>query len=201
MSDPAHLSRRQPLYGRSIIHNGLQILPVPEVGKIMLQRSNRVHDDDMTDFGEAFAQAFGPELPLQVNSTIVSKDGAITLLCTGPNTWMILCDDPDAMTIAGWIEATAGDRTITAAIMTDQYICLDIRGEHARALLAKGCALNLDAQVFTEGHCARTLLAQANMVLWPMGTEGFRIFFDVSFSEYLWYWLESVSEEYAEHNG
>lgn len=197
MSDPVKLKRSMPLEGCTISHDGLIIRSVPDIAKIILQRSNNVTDSEMEVFGQKFDQTFGPELSQQVCRKTVSKDGTITAHCLNPTIWIILCDDQDVGTITGWFEAAAQEATITTSEITDQYICLDIEGRHAQALLAKGCALDLSSESFSENHVVRTLLAQTNIVLWRNKEDGYRILFDVSLSDYLWLWLKGAATEFS----
>lgn len=193
MSETVTLARRYPLDGLSLTCDTLTIRPV-EGGKIMLQRSNTVADKTMEKLGELCDFL----IPLQVCRKAVGRDGAVTTLCTAPNMWIILCEDHNAGAIAQEIEAASGEATITAAVVTDQFICLDIEGRHARALLAKGCALDLDNKVFSGKHVARTLLAQTNIVIWRTDRDGFRLMVDVSLASYLSFWLEEASAEFLQ---
>lgn len=196
MSEIFELARKTPLEGCGITHDGLTIQPVQGKGKIMLQRTNSVADSEIEALGQKFVQTFGAGLPLNVGDKAVSKDGAITVLCFNPSSWLILCDDKDVGTIMDWVGDVVQTATITVSDMTDQYICLTMEGRHAQSLLAKGCALDLAAQSFPENHVARSLLAQANIVIWRHGS-GYHIIFDVSLSDYLWLWLEGASAEFA----
>lgn len=196
MSEKFELARKMPLEGSVIAHEGLTIRPVLGRGKILLQRSNSVADSEMETLGQKFVQTFGTGLPLNVCDKTVSKDSAITVLCLNPSSWIIICDEDDVGTIMGWFEEAAQAATITTSDMTDQYICLDIRGSFARSLLAKGCALDLAEESFSENHVARSLLAQANIVIWRHDSS-YRIIFDVSLCDYLWLWLEGASTEFA----
>lgn len=197
MSDPVKLAQKIPMEGRVIAGDSLTIQSVPVIGKIMLQRSNKVTDSEMGAFGRKFAQTFGPEFPLKVCGKTVSNDGAITIHCLNPNSWIILSNNHDVATITEWVEDAAQDITITTADMTDQYICLNIEGRYARALLAKGCALDLSDESFHENYVARTLLSQVNIVLWRNANGGYRILFDVSLSDYLWRWLDVTADEFV----
>lgn len=198
MSETFKLARKRPLEGYEIAYDGLTIRPVQDRGKIMLQRSNKVIDSEMEALGLKFSQTFGVALPLQVCRKSVSNDGAVSVLCINSNSWMILCDnDDDVRAITDWVEKMAQGMTIKATVMTDQNICLDIDGHRARMLLAKGCALDLLDENFFEDHVARTLLSQANIVIWRNNKDGFRILFDVCLSGYLWLWLEGAAAEFA----
>ena len=192
----SELIRKLPLEGLSINHSGLTIRPVENRSKIMVQRSNNVTNSEMEGLSQKFSQAFGLELPLKVCDKVMSKDGFISALCLNPTSWVIVCDDNIVANITEWFEGLTEGKTITTSDMADQYICLNIEGKFARALLAKGCALDLSDKVFSKNHAARTLLAQANIVIWRNEEGGYAILFDVSLSNYLWFWLESAAKEF-----
>lgn len=196
MFDSVKLAKKKLMADFAIDHRGLSIRSVRGQGKIMLQRSNIVTNSEMERLGQNFTQAFGPELPLQVCQIAENKVSAVSIMCISPTSWIIQCEGKDVETIMECFEGTAQDISIAATDMTDQYICLDIEGEYARALLAKGCALDLSDKIFTENQVARTLLAQANIVIWRIGEGGYRILFDVSLGNYLGLWLDGTAKEF-----
>jgi len=198
MSNSTKLKRHTPISDDILIADTLKIQTIPDPAKVIVQRSASVTDRKMATFGKNFKKAFGVDLPLQVCSKAVSDDGSVTVVCTTPYTWIVLSDTQNAKTIADWVQKTAAQKiVITASEMTDQYICLDIKGPKARALLAKGCAVDLSPEVFAEHHSIRTLLAQANVVIWHTDPNDFRILFDISLSDYLGHWLKGAAAEFS----
>lgn len=170
-----------------VLHD-LVIRPV-SVGKILLQRSHNVAEDKMAKLGI--------DIPLQVGRRTVDRDRQLTMLCLAPDRWLVICPEDVTGQLAADIERAAGPDSIFATVMTDQYLCLDIAGGNSRALLAKGCGLNLDREVFTGDQVASTLLAQADIVLWRPEITSFRILVDVSLENYLRDWIRGASAEFA----
>jgi len=139
----------------------------------------------------------GIDIPLQVGRRTVDRDRQLTMLCLAPDRWLVICPEDVTGQLAADIERAAGPDSIFATVMTDQYLCLDIAGGNSRALLAKGCGLNLDREVFTGDQVASTLLAQADIVLWRPEITSFRILVDVSLENYLRDWIRGASAEFA----
>jgi sarcosine oxidase subunit gamma len=85
--------------------------------------------------------------------------------------------------------------------------CIRVAGPRARALLQKGCPLDLHSSVFKAGACAQSILAKSGVTLHlfadesaeQAGAEGpvFDIYVLRSFAEYLWAWLEDAGREYG----
>ena len=67
---------------------------------------------------------------------------------------------------------------------------LELRGPHARDVLAAGCSLDLHPRAFGPGDCAQTLLARAAVILHQTEAEPvYRILVRGSFAGYLADWL------------
>ena len=79
-----------------------------------------------------------------------------------------------------------------------QRTTVALRGEHARDLLAGGCALDLHPRVFGRGAAAQTLLGQAGVLLMALDDTGthYRLVVRSSFAGYLTAWLLDAATEY-----
>lgn len=174
------LSREMPLIGNVIDHSGLFIKPMHS-GVVVLQQSDLVMDTAL------YLPEFG---------TTVSSDFEI-ILSAMPNHWMLFCDLEIVEKTMDDYASQIGKANIIVSDMSDQYIMLEVRGKHARALLAKGCELDLSADIFKPNQCARTLLAHVNVVIWREANEDFKLIVDVSFAAHLWLWLKSAAAEYS----
>ena len=73
--------------------------------------------------------------------------------------------------------------------LSDSYATFRVQGAHARDLLARGCGLNLDAENFRPGQCARTRLASLPALLRPLPDQSLEIWIDRSFAHYFYDWL------------
>ena len=71
---------------------------------------------------------------------------------------------------------------------------IEIGGTRARAVLAKGCSLDLHPRAFAAGQCAQTLLAQAQIILQQTAeAPTYRLYVRCSFARYLATWLPGSS--------
>jgi sarcosine oxidase subunit gamma len=74
---------------------------------------------------------------------------------------------------------------------------LELAGPRARAVLEKGCSLDLHARVFKTGTAMSTEIGGIPAVLWKTAEEEYRIFPRASFAEFLGRWLLDAMREYA----
>jgi sarcosine oxidase subunit gamma len=104
----------------------------------------------------------------------------------GPDEWLVLggreADFPDA-----W----------AAVDVSANRVCFELAGPAAADVLARGCSLDLHASVFTPGSCAQTLVARAQVILWRVDEETFRLLVRPSFAGYLRDWLRDAIAAFA----
>jgi sarcosine oxidase subunit gamma len=127
-----------------------------------------------------------PGLRLSTAPNRVTTAGDPRALWLAPDEWLVLA--PAGMSLEerpGRIDVSA-HRTL-----------LEIRGRAARALLARGCPLDLDPRSFAADHCAQTLLARVDVILFrldPAPEESFGVLVRSSFARYLVTWLQDAIE-------
>ena len=115
------------------------------------------------------------------------------LLGIGPDTWLLVAED-DATTS----RELNSDRFHAALDQSHAWTRLVISGPNARAVLAKGCVLDLDPEQFPGGACAATGFARMRIVLWRPG-EGSRydLLVGRSYALSLWEWLSEAALEFG----
>lgn len=173
------LTRKMPLTDQSFDYPELKIQPV-DGGMVMVQSSLNGLVKSMPKFGD-----------------LTAKDGEL-ILSIMPDIWLILCDFPKVKTHLKKHQKSTAKQTIVTTDMSDQYLQMNLSGKHARALLAKGCELDLSPEKFTKNRAARTLLAHQNVVIWRTENEDLSLLIDASFAEHLWLWLEGATLEYSQ---
>jgi sarcosine oxidase subunit gamma len=111
-------------------------------------------------------------------------------LWLGPNEWLVV-DPPDgeAALEAALAEALAGG--LGAAVdLSANRTTIELRGPHARSLLARGCSLDLHPRAFAPGQCAQTMVGRAGVILEQRDAlPTYRLFVRGSFAGYLATWL------------
>ncbi len=148
----------------------------------------------------AFAEAFGFALPTQPNTT--AGNGEASALWLGPDEWWIVTPGagPD---LADKLRAALADRFAAVTEVGEGRTCIRIAGPKARALLQKGCPLDVHPRAFGAGACAQTILAKATVAIHLVADESaadgpaFEVYVLRSFAEYLWAWLEDAGREYG----
>src|SRR5947208_4425012 len=105
----------------------------------------------------------GVPLPLQPNRVAVMR--AVRTLWLGPDEWLITAPDGAVPELLSWITHAAADRRAQGTDSAARRLIIEIAGPCARALLEKGCGLDLHPRAFTPGCCAQTLFAKLPVIL------------------------------------
>ena len=74
---------------------------------------------------------------------------------------------------------------------------LELTGPSARAVLEKGCALDLHPRVFETGSAYATTLAGVGVVLWKTAELTYRVLPRASFADFVGRWLVDAMAEFA----
>jgi sarcosine oxidase subunit gamma len=129
------------------------------------------------------------------------------LLWLAPDKRLVVSQSIARFELAGRVISALSGKFAAVSDVTDGMAVLDILGPGARNLVAMGCGLDLDAQVFTPQVSARTLFAGQPVLIYPLATpevrwepgmaripqppnRGYRLHIDRSLLHYLWKWLQ-----------
>ena len=144
--------------------------------------------------------ALGVGLPLEPNSKAIS--GQARVLWLSPEEWWIVTPG-EGPELADKLRQALAGQLFAVTDVSESRTCIRVGGPSALDLLAKGCPLDLHPKVFTERHCAQSLLAKANVVLDRVAgaedDQGVQVEVYVlrSFADYLWRWLEDAAREFG----
>ncbi|WP_410674921.1 sarcosine oxidase subunit gamma [Amycolatopsis sp. cmx-4-68] len=122
-----------------------------------------------------------------------TSGNGVDILWMGPDEYLVLAEP------GRQAELETVLRNEGAAAVTDvsaQRVTVRLTGEHARDVLAHGCAIDLDPAVSPPGTCVQTLLARTGIVL-MVRDEGCTILVRQSFANYFAAWLADASLEYV----
>jgi sarcosine oxidase subunit gamma len=182
--DPEHLQPR-----------GIRLGERRELGKIDLR-------GDPAD--RAFMTAVGRVLDvlLPTEPCASASNGEIAALWLGPDQWLLTCPRTDAASLIEALGQALSDVHAAVTDMSDGRVAFRIAGPSARAVLAKGCPLDLHARAFAPGSCAQSLLAKAAILIHlledhPSAGPTFDVYAARSFAHYLWLWLDDAGREYG----
>ncbi|MGH8636402.1 MAG: sarcosine oxidase subunit gamma [Burkholderiales bacterium] len=139
-------------------------------------------------------------LPLEPGT---SASGLLaSILWLGPDEWLVRSDTQSGEGLTASLSAAL--RGIDSAVVDVSHarIVYAVGGSNARAVLAKGCPLDLHERVFPAGGCAQTLLAKVPILVHRASAEPtFEIHVARSFRDYAWAWLQAAASEYAAEAG
>lgn len=143
------------------------------------------------------AAAMGIRLPIIANTVASSPDSDRHVLWLGPDEWLIVGPVGSAATTEAAIRDAAGGAFVTTVDVSDNRVVVEVAGRDAQALLAFGCALDLDSRRFGPGSCAQTMVARAGVVLWCVAGQlepspTFRLLVRPSFATYVEAWLRDA---------
>lgn len=133
---------------------------------------------------------------LEIEGTAVGasrpNSNGLSLINTGPGTWLAYRADRDSAWISGLQQSLNG-----LASVSDQsggYTILRLVGSSARTLLQRGVAIDLHPEAFGPGSVACTQIAHIGVVLWQLdAVPTYQIAVFRSYSESFNHWLHSAA--------
>ena len=157
---------------------------------------NRRGDVSDEGFRDAVAGVVGAALPQRPNT--VASTGARDVLWLGADEWLIVGADREQEGLEAALRAALEGHHASIVDVSANRTIIEIGGTRARAVLAKGCSLDLHPRAFAAGQCAQTLLAQAQIILQQTAeAPTYRLYVRCSFARYLAAWLLDACAEYA----
>ena len=140
-------------------------------------------------------ERLGAPLPA-VCGQVTSSDGH-SALWLGPDEWLVVSStaEPEALT-AALRDALAGDPGAVTDVSANRTT-LELSGPSARAVLEKGCPVDLHPRSFGPGNAVATSLGPVPLLLWQTGETSYRLLPRSSFSDYVARWLLDAASEYA----
>ncbi|WP_329055957.1 sarcosine oxidase subunit gamma [Amycolatopsis sp. NBC_01488] len=130
----------------------------------------------------------GVELPGACRFT---GGNGVEILWMGPDEYLVLAEPGRQEEL----ETALRDEGAAAVVdVSAQRTTVRLTGEHARDVLAHGCAIDLEAS--PPGSCVQTLFARTGIVL-MVREAGFTILVRQSFANYFTAWLADASLEYV----
>jgi sarcosine oxidase subunit gamma len=138
---------------------------------------------------------------LPAGSGSVVTNGDTSVLWLGPSEFLVVAPTEAHESLGGDLipalrEALGSDAGQVVDLSANRTT-YELTGPRARAVLEKGCSLDLHPRAFKAGTAFSTEIANIPAILWKTGQESFRIFPRASFAEFLGRWLLDAMREYA----
>lgn len=122
--------------------------------------------------------------------------GRADILCIGPTDWLVTAPDSDAKALYQRLKDASEGSTFRATNVSQALTRIGVQGPEVRALLSKGCSLDLHPSQFPPGRCARTRFAALSTVLRCTGPSNFECTVSSSYQDYLLSWIADAAEEF-----
>lgn len=181
---------------REIAARGVTILAAPVAAQIAIT-------GDMAAAAAALGSVIDQVPPAQPNQ-IAGKEPY--LLWLAPDKRLIVAESGNRFALAQRLTSAMAGKFAAVSDVSDGIAAIDVLGPRAREIVAMGCGLDLDPQLFTPAISARTLLAGQPVLLYPLAApdvkwepgmpripqppnRGYRLHIDRAILHYLWNWL------------
>ena len=194
---PPTVTPTRPGWNRTPIEGNISLRERPWCGKINLRGNPKD-----AQFLNAAGEALGMPLPVDAGTTSANTSAGDTstandeiIFWLGPDEWLLHCDLERTETLLQKLSAKLAPTSIhhAATVVTDYYTVLELNGENAGAVLARGCPLDTHARRFKATHCAQTRFGNASILLYkPDAEPSFHLQVRWSFTEYVWDYLAKV---------
>ncbi len=156
----------------------------------------RVNRD--SDAGQRIAAVTGG-LPAACGG--VAGSGETSVLWLGPEEFLVVAPREAHESLGGGLlqalREALGDGAGQMVDLSANRTTFELTGPRARAVLEKGCSLDLHPRVLKAGTALSTEIGNIPVVLWKTGEETFRLFPRASFADFLGRWLLDAMREYA----
>ena len=130
----------------------------------------------------------------QTLKAVAGKDTG--LLWNGPGQFLLVSAGQSAEELCGILAEQLQDSDATWVDLSHARTVFELSGPHAQDILAKGCALDVDAM--QAGDCVPTLLAHLNVLLYCRAQQSFQIFVFRSFGFDCMEWLAHTAREFQD---
>ncbi len=140
--------------------------------------------------------ALGVLLPTVPCRAVTARDRAALWL--GPDEWLVLAPET-ATSLAETATKAARGHPASVVDVSHRTEALEVTGPDMTWCLNSFCALDLDPHVFPIGMCTRTLLGKAEIILWRLGHETFRLEVARSYLPYVRACLHQAVQDIEPH--
>jgi sarcosine oxidase subunit gamma len=135
----------------------------------------------------------GASLPTVCGS--VTTANGVSVLWLSPDEFLVVTDEQSPQLTSRLVEAL-GDEPGSVIDLSANRTTFELAGPSARAVLEKGCPLDLHPRSFELGAAYLTLIGSVPVVLWKVAEDAYRILPRSSFADFLGRWLLDAMAEF-----
>ena len=166
---------------------GLVFGEMAHLGKLNLRGQNGL--------AKAVKAITGCTFPPKANRFQSAGDRYVVWLA--PDEYLLLCEAGKEQELQDSLNSMIPSSHFAITDVSDSLCALSLRGPAVRAVLAKGCGLDLHPKKFTAGQSAQSLLALSAVTLMAVADDAFILICRTSFVPYVQRWLADAALEYG----
>jgi sarcosine oxidase, subunit gamma len=164
------------------------------LAELPLRAMVSVRLDPRSAAASAVERTLGARLPRA--SGHMSEHGPYRILVLGPDEWLVVSDEEPGTVVEAISGAVGGAHAAVVDVSANRTI-LELAGTCARAVLEKGCPVDLHPRAFQPGTAVTTTLARVPLILWQVRPDAYRLMPRSSFADYVARWLVDAMHEFA----
>lgn len=145
--------------------------------------------------GGRIESALGTPLPRRAGQT--TRTGAHDTLWLAPDECLVVSLAEPGLAERLQRAAADGEGNAQVVDVSANRTVLELGGPRARAVLEKGCPVDLHPRSLTDGTAVATTLARVPVILWKTHETTFRILPRASLAAYVAAWLVDAMQEFA----
>ncbi|MFE6647206.1 sarcosine oxidase subunit gamma [Nocardioides sp. NPDC057772] len=141
------------------------------------------------------AKIVGAELPARCGEVATGHD--VVVLWLSPDEFLVISQSVAGSTLVSYLRAGVSEGGAAAVVdLSANRTTLRLEGPSARAVLEKGCPLDLHPRVFAPGRAVVTNIGRVPVILWKVEADSYRILPRASYADYLGRWLVDAMAEF-----
>ena len=127
-------------------------------------------------------------LPIEANTS--SSNQKFNSLWLSPDEWMVYFNDEDKDTFNNLYNEISKLNFGSIVDVSNQWICINLKGEKAFELLSSGSPFNFNKFKTTKNSVTQTHLNHTDVIIHHKNINDINLFVRRSFSEDLWLWIK-----------
>lgn len=151
-----------------------------------------VRVDPASEAATRIEKVLGAPLPRECGET------TDTVAWLGPDEWLVVSEGAEPTLLTAELREALGSAPGSVVDVSANRTTLELTGPAARAVLEKGCPLDLHPRSFGPGRAVQTTLGPVPVLLWQTAaTPSYRIFPRASFADYAARWVMDAMKEFG----
>ena len=201
MASNSNMAQLSTIHGHSAFLNiDASAVPAPDGGPVGVVMREMTHQGKLNircdkKFHTSLSKLVGLDTATDNNKFVATATRFAVWLA--PDETLILTEAGAEAALAKQVTDAAGKAHISVNDVTDALTTLHLKGAKVRAMLAKGCPLDLHPSYFKEGQCAQTTLSHAGVTILALADDEMMLICRTSFTEYVVSYLCDAALEYG----